>query len=293
MVISHILGGIGNQMFQYAAGRALSLSTDQIHSLDLNDFTDYQLHNGFELERVFNIDKVVKSTSSNIQELLGWRANSFAKKVLRRSPFTRLRGPSFVVEPHFNYWPAFFKLDHDCYLYGYWQSEHYFNGFADIIRQDFAFKIPLDERNKKVGLEMANTQSVSLHVRRGDYVSDPKNSNIMHICSLEYYRQAINHIVKRIEQPVFYIFSDDMAWVKEHLSIEFPCVYIDHNSGSESYRDMQLMSLCKHHVIANSSFSWWGAWLNANPEKTVIAPKNWFRNGNNDSDLIPDEWIRI
>ena len=84
-----------------------------------------------------------------------------------------------------------------------------------------------------------------------------------------------------------------MAWVKEHLSIEFPCVYIDHNSGSESYRDMQLMSLCKHHVIANSSFSWWGAWLNANPEKTVIAPKNWFRNGNNDSDLIPDEWIRI
>ncbi len=293
MVISHILGGIGNQMFQYAAGRALSLSTDQTHSLDLNDFTDYQLHNGFELERVFNIDKVVKSTSSNIQELLGWRANSFAKKVLRRSPFTRLRGPSFVVEPHFNYWPAFFKLDHDCYLYGYWQSEQYFKDFADIIRQDFAFKIPLDERNKKVGLEMANTQSVSLHVRRGDYVSDPKNSNIMHICSLEYYRQAINHIIKRIEQPVFYIFSDDMAWVKEHLSIEFPCVYIDHNSGSESYRDMQLMSLCKHHVIANSSFSWWGAWLNANPEKTVIAPKNWFRNGNNDSDLIPDEWIRI
>ena len=219
MVISHILGGIGNQMFQYAAGRALSLSTDQTHSLDLNDFTDYQLHNGFELERVFNIDKVVKSTSSNIQELLGWRANSFAKKVLRRSPFTRLRGPSFVVEPHFNYWPAFFKLDHDCYLYGYWQSEQYFKDFADIIRQDFAFKIPLDERNKKVGLEMANTQSVSLHVRRGDYVSDPKNSNIMHICSLEYYRQAINHIIKRIEQPVFYIFSDDMAWVKEHLSI--------------------------------------------------------------------------
>ena len=293
MVISHILGGIGNQMFQYAAGRALSLSTDQTHSLDLNDFTDYQLHNGFELERVFNIDKVVKSTSSNIQELLGWRANSFAKKVLRRSPFTRLRGPSFVVEPHFNYWPAFFKLDHDCYLYGYWQSEQYFKDFADIIRQDFAFKIPLDERNKQIALDIANTQSVSLHVRRGDYVSDPKNSNIMHICSLEYYRQAINHIIKRIEQPVFYIFSDDMAWVKEHLSIEFPCVYIDHNSGSESYRDMQLMSLCKHHVIANSSFSWWGAWLNANPEKTVIAPKNWFRNGNNDSDLIPDEWIRI
>ena len=293
MIISHILGGIGNQMFQYAAGRALSLSTHQTYSLDLNDFTDYQLHNGFELERVFNIEKVVKSTSSNIQELLGWRANSFAKKVLRRPQFASLRGKSFIVEPYFNYWPAFFKLDHDCYLYGYWQSEQYFKDFADIIRQDFAFKIPLDERNKKVVLEMTNTQSVSLHVRRGDYVNDPKNSNIMHICSLEYYRQAINHIVNRIEQPVFYIFSDDIVWVKEHLSIEFPCVYIDHNSGSESYRDMQLMSLCKHHVIANSSFSWWGAWLNANPEKTVIAPREWFVNKNNVDDLIPHNWIKI
>jgi hypothetical protein len=280
-------------MFQYAAGRALSLSTHQIQNLDLNDFTGYQLHNGFELERVFNIDKVVKSTSSNIQELLSWRANSFAKKILRRSHFAKLRGQSFIVEPYFNYWPNFFELKQDCYLYGYWQSERYFKDFADIIRQDFAFKIPLDERNKKVVLEMTNTQSVSLHVRRGDYVNDPKNSNIMHICSLEYYRQAINYIVKRIEQPVFYIFSDDIAWVKEHLSIEFPCVYIDHNSGSESYRDMQLMSLCKHHVIANSSFSWWGAWLNANPEKTVIAPREWFVNKNNVDDLIPHNWIKI
>jgi len=280
-------------MFQYAAGRALSLSTHQIQNLDLNDFTGYQLHNGFELERVFNIDKVVKSTSSNIQELLSWRANSFAKKILRRSHFAKLRGQSFIVEPYFNYWPNFFELKQDCYLYGYWQSERYFKDFANIIRQDFAFKIPLDERNKQIALDIANTQSVSLHVRRGDYVNDPKNSNIINICSLEYYREAIEYIVNRIEKPVFYIFSDDMAWVKAHLSTDFPCIYVDYNSGLESYRDMQLMSLCKHHIIANSSFSWWGAWLNPNPEKMVIAPRKWFVNNNNVDDLIPQDWITL
>ena len=105
--------------------------------------------------------------------------------------------------------------------------------------------------------------------------------------------EAIKYIVSRIEKPVFYIFSDDMAWVKTHLSIDFPCIYVDHNSGLESYRDMQLMSLCKYNIIANSSFSWWGAWLNANPEKMVIAPRKWFVNKNNADDLIPQDWIKL
>ena len=292
MIISHLLGGIGNQMFQYATGKSLSIKTNQVHWLDLNDFSGYQLHNGFELDRVFNIEDI-KSSPTVAKDLLGWRANSFAKKILRRPHFAKLRGQSFVVEPYFNYWPDFFKLTHDCYLHGYWQSERYFKDFSDIIRQDFVFKIPLDERNKQVALEMASTQSVGLHVRRGDYVNDPKNSNIINICSLEYYREAIEYIVNRIEKPVFYIFSDDMAWVKAHLSTDFPCIYVDYNSGLESYRDMQLMSLCKHHIIANSSFSWWGAWLNANPEKMVIAPRKWFVNNNNVDDLIPQDWIKL
>ena len=191
MIISHILGGIGNQMFQYAAGRALSLSTHQTYCLDLNDFTGYQLHNGFELDCVFNIEEVVKSTSSNIQELLGWRANSFAKKILRCPQFAKLRGQSFVVEPHFNYWPEFFELKRNCYLYGYWQSELYFKNIESTIRKDFSFKTPLDKRNEQIALEIANTQSVSLHVRRGDYLNDPKNSNIINVCSLDYYCEAM------------------------------------------------------------------------------------------------------
>ena len=292
MVVSHVLGGIGNQMFQFAAGRALSLKNDQKYLLDLSDFSDYRLHHGFELSRVFNVVTEC-AEASTLHQLLGWRENKLARKVLRRRQFSGLRGKTFVVEPHFNYWPDFFNLTGDCYLYGYWQSERYFKAVESVIRQDFTFREPLKEHNAELALEMATVQAVSLHVRRGDYVNNPKNHNIMSVCDLEYYRLAINYIAFHVEQPVFYFFSDDMAWVKQNLPMEFPCVYIEHNGGAESYRDMQLMSLCRHHVIANSSFSWWGAWLNANPEKIVIAPKRWFRNGNDDSDLIPDEWVRL
>ncbi|RIZ69486.1 MAG: alpha-1,2-fucosyltransferase [Methylococcales bacterium] len=292
MVVSYILGGIGNQMFQYAAGRALALTNSQKHLLDLSDFSDYRLHHGFELCRVFNV--VTESTeTSTVHQLLGWRENYLARKVLRRTQFAGLRGKTFVVEPHFNYWPDFFNLTGDCYLYGYWQSELYFKAIESVIRQDFTFREPLKEHNAELALEMATIQAVSLHVRRGDYVSDPKNRNVMAICDLEYYRKAISYVVERVDCPVFYIFSDDVPWVKQNLSVGFPCVYVEHNRSAESYRDMQLMSLCRHHVIANSSFSWWGAWLNANPAKIVIAPKHWFRNRNDDGDLIPDEWVRL
>ena len=292
LVISNVLGGLGNQMFQYAAGRALALTNNRSLLLDLSGFTDYQLHHGFELSRVFSL-VATKAEPSTTHELLGWRENYWARKILRRRQFAWLRGDKFVVEPYFNYWSDFFNLTGDCYLYGYWQSERYFKAVESVIRQDFTFREPLKEHNAELALEMASIQSVSLHVRRGDYVSNPKNHNIMSVCDLEYYRLAINYIATHVEQPVFYLFSDDMAWVKQNLPMEFPCIYIEHNGGAESYRDMQLMSLCCHHVIANSSFSWWGAWLNSNPEKIVIAPRKWFANGTNIKDLIPEGWITL
>lgn len=292
MVISNILGGIGNQMFQYAAGRALALATNQPFILDLNDFSDYKLHQGFELTRVFNVC-AESASPAVVHELLGWRANHLARKLLRRSQFTRLRGPKLVVEPHFDFWPDFFNFTGDCYLHGYWQSERYFKPFESVIRRDFTFRSPLTGRNLELASEVVQAQSVSLHVRRGDYVSDTKTGQVMNVCSLEYYREAINYIAAHIECPVFYIFSDDMAWARQNLKVPFSCIYVEHNRMEDSYRDMQLMSLCRHHVIANSSFSWWGAWLNSNSEKLVVAPRNWFCNGTDDSDLIPDEWIRL
>lgn len=289
MVISHILGGIGNQMFQYAAGRTLSITNGQRFLIDLSDFSNYRLHQGFELNRVFNV-MAESAEASIVHEMLGWRSNRFVKKVLRRPQFAWLRGNKFVVEPHFDYWPEFCNLTEDCYLSGYWQSERYFKPYESVIRRDFTFREPLAGRNSDLALEIANTRSVSLHVRRGDYVSDPKTRKIMNVCSLEYYLKAISYITERIEHPVLYVFSDDMAWVKQNLPMILPCVYVDHNHGEESYRDMQLMSLCEHHVIANSSFSWWGAWLNPRQDKVVVAPQKWFIS-NDVKDIFPAGWV--
>jgi hypothetical protein len=123
-------------------------------------------------------------------------------------------------------------------------------------------------------------------------VSNPKNAFIG-VCSLAYYQKAIEYIKSQVKTPVFYIFSDDIEWVKSNLLLDKNTVFVGHNKGTESYNDMHLMSLCKHHIIANSSFSWWGAWLNASPNKIVVAPKKWFASNQNDQDLIPRSWVKL
>lgn len=292
VVISHLLGGIGNQMFQYAAGRSLSLTHGRQLLLDLDDFSSYSLHNGFELERVFAL-QAARADQSQISQLLKWRAHPLAKKILRRRWFSVFRGQRFVVEPHFHYWDEFQNLDGSRYLYGYWQSERYFQVHEKTIRKDLEFRIPLSGLNQQLAYELATINAVSLHVRRGDYVSEKKNADVMAVCSIAYYEKAIAYIAARVKNPTFYIFSDDIAWVKKNLSIPFSYKYVNHNRSKESYRDMQLMSLCKHHIIANSSFSWWGAWLNPNKTKIVVAPKSWFVNGNDAKDLTPLEWTKL
>ena len=292
MVISHILGGIGNQMFQYAAGRSLAIHLNDYYKLDLNDFDRYSLHHGYELKRVFDVP-VEPTTSDELKSVLGLRRLSLVKKILRRKQFSILRGRKFIVEPHFNFWPKFFSLNPGSYLHGYWQSEQYFKSIEEVIRVDFSFKKPLTGKNLLLANQIDTSNAISLHIRRGDYVTDSKTSSIMSVCGGDYYERAVSYIGNQISNPVFYVFSDDMDWVRQSVRIDHPSVYIDHNKGLDSYIDMQLMSLCKHHVIANSSFSWWGAWLNPSAEKIVVAPKVWFRNGNNDSDLIPSEWVRL
>ena len=292
MIISHILGGLGNQMFQYAAGRALSLRLHQPLSLDLNGFSDYQLHQGFNLSDVFQCDTQV-AAEDEIQTLLGWRSSHKVRSLLLKPQLQWLRGGAFVVEPHFHYWPEFSDIGSGCYLYGYWQSEKYFKQITDIVRCDFTFRHPFQERNLELAQQISTSTSVSLHVRRGDYVSDAKTNSTHGVCSPDYYRDAVAYVAEKLSAPCFFIFSDDIQWCKENLDLDFPTVYIDHNRGGESYRDMQLMSLCDHHIIANSSFSWWGAWLNPSVEKIVIAPKNWFAAGHRTDDLIPSEWMRL
>jgi hypothetical protein len=292
MIISHIIGGLGNQMFQYAAGRALSLKCESDLLLDISAFENYELHQGFELQRIFNCTTEIAS-KADMYRVLGWQSSSFVRRIVLRSSMEKFRCKKFVVEPHFEYWSGINHLTEDCYLYGYWQTEKYFTAVAEKIRKDFTFKMPLDSRNAELVQQINQVNAVSLHVRRGDYVNNPKNIATHGLCSLEYYLASIQYIAKQVENPHFFIFSDDIAWVKDNLKIDFQHQYVDQNHGPESYNDMRLMSLCKHHIIANSSFSWWGAWLNSNAEKIVVAPKRWFANETNTQDLIPQGWERL
>jgi hypothetical protein len=292
MIICNVLGGLGNQMFQYAAARALAATTGQPLLLDVNDFDDYRLHQGYDLRRVFDVNTPL-ADSAVIRDMLGWRAQRLARRLLRRRWAHWLRGSRLIVEPHFHHWPGFAKLTQDCYLLGYWQSERYFDAVSDEIRSAYGFKEPLTARNQALAAEMLACHAVSLHVRRGDYVSDRKTSKVMAVCTQAYYQSAIEHIAASTQQPVFYVFSDDFAWAKQHLPTKYRLVYVEHNTGIDSYRDMQMMSLCRHHIIANSSFSWWGAWLNPRPDKLVVAPSGWFLGNQNTRDLIPTAWTRL
>lgn len=293
MIITNIIGGLGNQMFQYAVGRALSLSKTVELRLDLRDFTGYKLHNGFELDRVFNIS-VQAASDADLHQVLGWRATPMALRALRRRHFSWLRGSRFVVEPSFNYWQLITTVPDDCYLQGYWQSEKYFLHVAPTVRADFSFKMPTEGRNLELSEQIGHCNAVSLHVRRGDYAVNPATLATHGLCSPDYYRQAISYIAERVEQPVFFVFSDDIPWVKKNLAIEFPTHYVEHNRGCESYNDMRLIALCRHHIIANSSFSWWGAWLNESPEKIVLMPRKWFAKDECLArDLFPYSWVAI
>jgi hypothetical protein len=283
---------MGNQMFQYAAGRALALKKRNNFRLDVSDFARYPLHNGFELRRIFNIPEE-DATESEVRKILEWQYPKILRTATKRSWMKPFRATGFIVEPHFEYWRGIENTPDDCYLLGYWQSDKYFAEAASEISQAFTFRLPLGERNGQLTERIQASNSVSLHVRRGDYVSDPRTSQVNGACSMDYYEAAVGYVAQRVPEPHFFIFSDDIAWVRENLRVGHLCTYVDNNKGSDSYNDMRLMSFCRHNIVANSSFSWWGAWLNRSGDKIVIAPQRWFANGGNIKDLIPQSWVRL
>lgn len=279
-------------MFQYAAGRALALRKGVALRLEVGEFNADKSGREFELLRVFSCPAEI-ACPADIDQLLGWQSPSPVRRIMRRPGFSALRREAYVVEPHFHYWQGINQVPEDCYLVGYWQSEKYFQDAEQAIRADLRFAQPMSSRNMQIGEEIARVNSISLHVRRGDYVCNPKVNAVHGICTLDYYRAAVCYMAERIENPHFFVFSDDMDWVRNELRLDFPCQYVEHNKGSESYNDMRLMSLCRHHIIANSSFGWWGAWLNPQPEKIVVAPQKWFVNDYITTDLYPHGWIKL
>ena len=292
MIIVHVIGGLGNQMFQYAAGRALSLAHNTPLCLDVQDFKGYDLHNGFELHRLFDIKAPIAS-NRDVFQVLGWRSISPLRRKLFHQKFSKFRGAHLFVDSLFAEMPHLIDMPSRSYLMGNWQSEQFFGHIKEIIRSDFNFKLSMSKKNTELADMIKSINATSLHVRRGDIASNPTSLAVHGLCSLDYYRQAIELVASRTPDPEFVIFSDDMDWVKKKLNIRFHCHYIDINKGLESYNDMRLMSFCNHHIVANSSFSWWGAWLSNNEHKVVVAPKKWFAKNYDSSAIVPSSWIRI
>lgn len=288
MIIIKINGGLGNQMFQYAAGRSLALRHDVELVLDIRDLKSNLVGN---TARFFELDKysIVARIFNQDEES---KLRFYSNPILQRAPFL-LRPYQYIREKHFQYDPHFNRLPDNIYLDGYWQSYLYFQEISQLISSELKPLAPPSQQNEFLLDEIISCNSIALHIRRGDYISNIKAATYHGVCSLEYYHNAIAKIVERVESPRFYIFSDDFEWAGANLKIDYPMIHVTHNMNEQAFEDVRLMSHCKHQIIANSSFSWWGAWLNQNPNKIVIGPKQWFLVNKDTSTLFPPQWFRI
>jgi hypothetical protein len=295
-VIVRLIGGLGNQMFQYATARAVSLRCGAPLMLDVSGFDHFK---GTSRRYELNDFPIQAALAKECDlALFGLKASPHLKWLYRLKSTLQLgrRHRTWPIhrEPHFHFDAKVAALHAPIYLDGYWQSEKYFLPYADILRREFSPALPLERENAAFAAAIDAVNAISLHVRRGDYVADPATNRFHGLCSLDYYRRAVDYIKARVEAPHLFIFSDDRDWTRNHLRFELPTTFVDANPPDRGYRDMQLMARCRHHIVANSSFSWWGAWLNASQEKIVIAPRRWFASDANDTrDLIPETWVKL
>lgn len=285
-VIVGVMGGLGNQLFQYAAARALSLKLNSILVIDLSWFLGCYGRN-YCLDS-FNLPVMY----SNRYQMLPFGVGRFARRIFKEFLRRRL-GASVYKEPYFYYDDNFTSIEDSVYLSGYFQSPKYFLGFDDQIRADLKFPSDYPEKLEPILRRINESDAIAIHIRRGDYLASKKNIDIYHSQSNQYYLEAVGILSKSLKKPYCFIFSDDSTWVKNNLNFNIPYEIVDANSPDEPFWDMMLMSRCKHFAIANSSFSWWAAWLCDNPEKMVIAPKKWFKSDKSTQDLLPIEWVTL
>ncbi len=305
MITLKLKGGLGNQLFQYACGRALALRNGQKLALDVTGYT-YQKPGSVETPRSFslspfaiNVDEIIQTPHSGDHthpspsgEISLWT------RIIRK----------ITGNYHIGWDPSFFKkinaeakAGKDIYLDGFWWSENYFSDASNAIREDLKLKSPLSPRAQEMSriIEQSESIPVSIHIRRGDYVLDPRTNAYHGVCSKEYYDRALAHLVSQTGPRIqIFIFSDDIAWVKENMPFDYPTQYVSRpladTEAFADYEELTLMSRCSHHIIANSSFSWWGAWLNPSSDKIVIAPSRWTQKKVRDSrEMLPSSWIRI
>ena len=290
MIVVRVCGGLGNQLFQYAVGRRLAA----VHQTELVLDTYWYAHTPprdtlrtFELLHYPVQARLVAGSEALWCRLHGGR-------IARRLPFLPRRWKHFS-EKGFAFDAAVLRLPDEVYLDGYWQCYRYFEDLAGLIRAELSPIDLLGAQDKHIAQQMRATRSVSVHVRRGDYVSSPTAAQ-HGVCGLDYYSAAVDRVRSALrESPEmhFFVFSDDPSWARENLVLPGGTTFVTHNGTAKAFQDLRLMSLCKHHVVANSSFSWWGAWLNPDPGKLVICPRRWFADDRDTSSLAPSEWIRL
>ncbi len=293
MIIIKLMGGLGNQMFQYSLGRMLAYKRRTSLKLDISWFQTQALRS-YQLDK-FKISATI-AAPDDVENLkrakwAGLKGRIY-QAIQRRLPYYRRR---VVAEQVPSYDSRIAKhVSRNAYLAGYWQSEKYFTSIAPLLREELKLIKPLSSDCQVWVEKIRKVKSASLHVRRGDYVDNPHTNEFHGTCSMAYYADAINYIRQRFPEITIFVFSDDMNWVQHNFHNFSPVEFVEIKNVNRDQEELMLMSLCDHHIIANSSYSWWGAWLGTNPEKVVIAPQTWFNDTTrNTMDLIPESWVRL
>lgn len=296
MVLVRLMGGMGNQLFQYAAatGLAKKLGTEVKIDLTLLEerpdnphhvIRDYELH-------AFNIKESFASKSEI--ERFNPEPVTLAAKILNRIKRT-FSQPQVYIQPNHAFDNSFWNLQNDCCIVGSFQSAKFFKGAEAELRELYQLNISLDEKSNVSLNKIQNTNSVCLHIRRGDYVSNEHYSKMIGAKSNDYYYNALKKIAATQNDIAVFVFSDDIEWCKQNLKFEYPATFMDDNNcNNNHHQQFKLMSSCKHFVISNSTFSWWAAWLGSFKNKIVIAPQTWFADGSQqENDIVPEEWVRM
>lgn len=295
MIIAQLNGGLGNQMFQYATAKAVSLKQNTELFLDIDMLAEKDTVIGDFFSRSFklNIFNIrAKFADKDLLKNFKLGVNNSMKISLGRF----FKSDLFIYYKRENrlFDPKIFGLSSNLYLAGHWITEKYFEQYRFNLLEDFTFRNSATGKNLEILTKILSLNSICVHIRRSDYISNKNASSHFAHLTQKYYRDAINLITNRTKDPTFFFFSDDMPWVKQEFSYLKNAIFCDQNDIENGHEDLRLMINCKNFIIANSTFSWWGAWLSEYNNKIVIAPKKWFRDDQkNKNEIIPTNWIRI
>lgn len=300
MIVVNLFGRLGNQMFQYALGKVLAgkLKTPLVLEYTYNRIDkDFNIEDILFLGDVFNTPVDIFSQNKIKLRFPYNYTPTYLKYLIRLMGLKPYLTIKEIYEKSQAFRPDILDLEGNVYLHGYWQSPKYFEGYEEVIRTSFTFKKILPAHLSPLADRINNTNAISLHVRGQDYVNRPQTAAVHKVCGLDYYKKAVELMQEKVPDAYFFVFTDDPEYTRQFLSLDFPHELVTASLwNKDADYDMQLMSLCRHHIIANSSFSWWGAWLNPDLDKIVCMPDRWFADeikNQQIQDIYPDGWLRL